>query len=208
MSRTWKDRPIHVREREAMEQGRIHHFHDYFGREPRVREGYFADRELSLKFYKHETKAIARHRAKLDQLVDEGAVSRYELIEIPTQFRVLRDEDGLGCEFERTPKVIEFAVYRLYVHTYQDLCTDAEHFDPRTRTDTRNGLRATCTPDWSAYEGLGGSSLIRKRNERSEVRAALRKALTEIDMDDLEDEGYSDPTYELDYGRKIWYWDD
>lgn len=207
MSRTWKDRPIHVRKREAMEAGHIFHDHVNLGRPDRSGITYWRRHELSVTFYKWATKEINAHRELLEKKKAAGEIADFTE-ESTAGYRILTAADG-SFGYKTFLATVSFTVYHAYTIRGQEYCTDAEHYDPREDVDTRNGIRAVCTPDWNAvFRPNGRRALTRKRNERSEVRAALRKALTEIDMSDLEDEGYSDPTYELDYGRKIWYWDD
>lgn len=201
MSRTFKDKPYHVRLRENMEKGLIDH--DHRPAEARTRVARYADRALSRTFFKRDTKAIAEYRAFLDGL---DAIT-YEVVEREGTYTYDRDALRQGVyTLVSSPKTIELQVYRVITYEAQDLCTDAEHYDPRTQTDTRNGKRARCTPTWTRDLGRWDRG-TKNAPTRAAVRAALAKAQGLANSGHL-DEAYSDPTYEERFGKKLWTWDD
>lgn len=203
MSRTWKDRPMRVRLHENMKNGHIDH--DHTASVVRTRIGYSPDRELSIIFYKWAQKEIDEHKAFLDSLGDEIV---YE-IEEKDSVRMF-DRGAALAGFYSSPtytlKTVCFVVRRVYTYESNDLCTDADHYDSFTKTDTRNGKAARCTPAWS-YDLSYWGTPHKNAPTRASVKASLKTALDYANSEEF-DEYYSDVTYEMPYGKKVWLWDD
>lgn len=149
MSKTKKDVPYRVIEQKMLQKGVQDHRHDLLGQHS---EGFRKSRELSKSFDKSESKAIYAYREYLKGLegitfeeVESGGTSRYTNI---------ATEDGcFHWEREYTPKTISFEVSEPYSFRYTAYCTDAAHYDRETNTDTRDGGRVVCDPEWAKYNG-------------------------------------------------------
>lgn len=46
-------------------------------------------------------------------------------------------------------------IEKIITNYYTEYCTDYEHYDPITDTDTRDGGKVTCTPDYGEIEKVG-----------------------------------------------------
>jgi len=205
MSRTFKDVPQRVIEARNYKAGRIDHDH----RAPRVHDriSYWADRELSVTFYKRDTKAINAYRAHLDSLGDE---IEYTVEERPGAYTMARF--GLDGAYEPPvygPKTVAFVVHRRVRYHETAYCTDVEHYDPVTNTDTRDGGRVKCTP---AYEDPARPGYRRyrcsccdgkARPKRATVKQALGQLAREANGFGL-DPDFSDELFEEANGPKSW----
>lgn len=207
MSRTWKDRPLHVRLRENLQKGLIDH--DHIERGERSRTARYPDRQLSVAFYKRDAGAIEEYRAYLDSLGDQLT---YELEEKAGSYsydwaEVARGNPSPGTW---TPKTVEFKVYRVYTYPAREiicLAEEPERYDPHTQADRVTGLLPSCSPEFPDDMWRRSRGKIRNQPERAAVRAHLKTARDLANSGEL-DEDYSDTVYEEPFGPKIWRWDD
>jgi hypothetical protein len=128
-----------------MREGRISHNHHLLGREPRTAPLYYSplSQKLSRTFWKADEEGIREHRALLTAHPVVAAFDEEELAGYRTDGPT-RD----GYDAVTVAKRITFTVicHRVVPGT-SSFCTDSDHYDLATGTDTRDGLKAVCTPE-------------------------------------------------------------
>lgn len=148
MSRTLKDVPYKVIEKRALKNGLVDHDHSNMGQ---VREFWVNDRNLTKTFEKGESKAIYDYREYLKTL-DNIKVEEVEGGG-DVKFHNLSQHDGFYYERTYEPKTITFEVKSYKESRYTNYCTDVDHYDPVTNTDTRDGGRIVCYPEFTQPNG-------------------------------------------------------
>lgn len=223
MARTYKDVPRRVIEARNFEAGRIDHDHT----NPRKREffSYWPDRELSKKFPKGDTKAIAAHVRYLDSL---GSSISYEIEEIGGNESYKREEARAASASDDTqvsyleryfdfvvriyePKAVKFTVKRYIVSYETSYCTDLAHYDAATDTDTRDGGKVKCRPQYFSPEENPKSRRFscscctydKKVFPRTTVRQRLSSLIQDANGSGI-DPDFSDALVEERYASKIW----
>lgn len=147
MSRTHKDRPFFVRLREKMEKGEYdHQHHRYMGS-----GSYTVSHRVD--FFKKDAKEINDFR---NFLIEEGVEFETEELEALHTPSIVNNQAVL---VEIMPKKIRFRYKQKAENkwAHSDYCTDLEHYDPHTQTDTRDGKRASCLPFAVDYRGCNCS---------------------------------------------------
>lgn len=208
MSRTYKDRSYRMRLMDNMKAGKIDHDHreprsDWtrYRKDIPVINGY---RVGAHQFMEHEGKDLVAFKEYLTENNVQFTEEVSEMEKTGTYFRRYAQEELDEMEtytreytaaewafFERlrtrnynkTVKVIRVTPFVLKKGRYRsdesEFCTDAEHFDPVTQTDTRDGKSAKCSPSW---DGVWHYRKFGKRYNaasRSGTRQAAWKAVKE-----------------------------
>lgn len=207
MSRTFKDRPRRIRLADNLKKGLIDHDHRALPASERWRPA----RELDATYFKRDTVAIQEYKDYLGSL---GSSYRYTLIEVPglpptRRWHQDKETDAIySTPVEGYPKTVRFEVEYLFEYPGRvPHCTHPKDYDPVLDIDRATGNRADCTPlETHEYWGWYSDS-EKNRNSRGKVKASLKK-VTGLANTGLLDADYSDPTYELEYGRKVWVWTD
>jgi hypothetical protein len=196
MSRTDKDVPHKVIEQKMLQQGRVHDNHERLGL---TREGYRDSRALAATFNKGDAKAINEYRAYL------STVDNITVEEVSGGGRNGYRYSGVyGAPLERVyePKTITFEVKEKYTVKYTSYCTDAEHYDAETNTDTRDGGRVVCYTEYANHHGEAFSTQgcgccepidrsVSPTKQRSVVISAVKAFNSGMSMEELE-EMYND----------------
>lgn len=179
MSRTHKDRPFFVRMREKVEKGEYDHWHHHgLGSKKRVVS-------YQMDFKKKDAKEINEFR---NFLIEDGISFEEEELEALYKFNMVNEDNWIREEI--APKRIRFK-YEQEVETkrgYSSYCTDLEHYDPHTQTDTRDGKKASCLPFVITYCHCSFCSPPRKNNKtkRNASLNSIAKAYNNrIDYDEL-----------------------
>jgi len=192
MSRTYKDRPRKVREREAMKAGRI--YHDHLPHPAMERTSRYPSRALSREIPKGDTGALRAYR---EELASNPQVGRVEETELKPRAYIDFKPEG-AYRVTVVPRMVSFQVYTTFTAAeYSDYCSDYEHYDFAKGVDTRDGKRARCVPDTFYSYSYGyycSCSYCRRgypRGERARVRDELRALLKDANGSGLEDGEYS-----------------
>lgn len=149
MAHTDAHTPYRVLQERAFEEGRVVHDHSRLGLTYEIdRPSFWENRKLSKTFYKWATKEIGEYCAYLDGLKEKFVYT----LEEDSLLRPVRVTDF--CREPGYDKVIKITVFnRIHrVVRYTSYCTDYEHYDPRTKTDTRDGGLALCAVGDPTYE--------------------------------------------------------
>lgn len=203
MSRTDKDKPDFVKLKEAFEDGaKVDHYHS-------AHTGYTRRRvnEASVKvFHVNDKTGISDYYAELKE---QG---KTPISVETTQYRGLyysyahydwnlswydRHEDA---ELYSSEKPVVKVFYYDYIEIeplFSSYCTDVEHLDARSRTDTRDGKRISCAPETERRYHKCSKNAV----SRSKVKQSLKKVIRHLD--DADEYG-SIPELTEYYGKKIY----
>lgn len=182
MSRTNKDRPRFVRDRESVDAGRIRHHCEGWRASP----GHWVSvPNLSITIPKGDALALNDHRAFLTNL-GEG----YQFQEEENQPSRM---DPIWKVY--SPRTITFSVKR-WVAPRTVECLDPEHYDVRTGRDTREGHITYCAPReprgiikcrHCGHNDCGCSGPTSATVRRMELRSIAEAFNSGVDLEDLED---------------------
>lgn len=149
---------------------------DYQKHEENRAKDYFRNLYYSDPYYWHE---IAEHQNETGVFLASHFVQ-------PTEHKTAYNK------YEIPPKRIYFRVKKEHLfQEYTGYCTDYEHFNPESFTDTRDNKPVTCLPHYDALpHRYFGRQVEKERHPRSERKATLKELAQmynngeELDEDD------------------------
>ena len=201
MSRTYKDRPNFVKRAEAMKQGKIDHNHTLAGTSYWRREIHKTVEVLA-----SDQEEIAR----LKEIYQNREDITLKIEQVKAQRRYDIDITGRHLRVFYTPKMLKFHVifHAKFIKPgwCTEYCTDAEHYDARSQTDTRDDKRTTCDPDVPYHKGPrrhGKTSTTKRRAKLDQIRKCYN---AETDWEALDEDAES-VEVTMNYGAKSWSFD-
>lgn len=171
MSKTFKDKHYKTRLKELWLQGKIEHNHQYLGTGATITpiKKYSYSEKYSTFFYKEEynkaleyVKQLKTKKPQSDIVVEERKIikdnydnifysndyNNFTLIDNYNNTFNINDYPGYEYDGYSKEKIIIITVYlpnnNIY---YTKYCTDWDHYDPNTNTDTRDNGIVTCKPN-------------------------------------------------------------
>lgn len=199
MSRTYKDRPNFVKRAEAMKQGKIDHNHtltSYWRREIHTTVEVLASDQEEI--------------ARLKEIYQDREDITLEIEHVNAQRRYDIDITGRHLRVFYTPKTLKFHVifHAKFIKPgwYTEYCTDAEHYDARSQTDTRDGKRTSCDPDVPYHKGSRRRPQTSTTKRRAKLDRIRKTYNVGADLEDWEQDAES-VEVTTNYGAKSWAWD-
>lgn len=206
MSRTDKDIPFFVMKQRDFEDGKIKHdhtpykntVHRYVNKDS-IKE-FSPDQKSKIAEYAQELRNIGKEPQIVETKQHRGFLFTDELY-----FSLMRRSNGLDSYsedlYKNDFKIVVEVFYYDYVERkarFSDKCTDVEHYDSHSQTDTRDGKIASCAP---VYNYRHYHKCPKNKMSRAKVRQALKNV--EKNLHNLDEYGAVAELNE-EYDKKIY----